>query len=148
MNFVEFCRFWGGVREVPQNHGQRVNGIQTWGGGEDGDSWCCFLATMWLDLFFHCNSPVPRTGSCEEVLQLAIKNKWIVADPQPGDLYVYLNDAGLAHHIGVVTGVAPLTGIAGNTTPDGVGVNGDGVYEHALTVPLPQIRFIRVPGIA
>lgn len=147
MTFLELCRQFDFVREVPQNHGQRVNGIQTWGGGEDGESWCCYMATMWLDLFFKGQSPVPRTGVCENVLTLAMQKGWVVNDPQPGDLYVFLTPAGLAHHIGVVTVTDPLTGIAGNTSKDGTSTDGDGVYEHVLSEPRIYVKFIRVPGI-
>jgi hypothetical protein len=148
VQFVVFCRFWDGVRELAGNHGARVNGIQLWCGCKDGDSWCCCLMTLWLDLFFHCKSPVPRSGSCEDTRQFMRTKGWRVATPQEGDVYFYINAAGLAHHTGVVTAASPLTGIAGNTTEDGVGVNGDGCYEHALTVPLSQMEFYRVPGTA
>jgi hypothetical protein len=148
VSIVEIARLFDFVREAGQNHGARVNGIQVWGGGSDGDSWCCWMATMWLDLFFKGQSPIPRTGSCQQVYALAKQNGWLVDDPRPGDFFVYVNAAGLAHHIGLVTANAPLAGIAGNTSRDGISVNGDGCYEHALTVPRVNIKFIRVPGVS
>jgi len=147
VTFIELCRVWDYVREAGQNHGARVNAIQTFGGGKDGDSWCCWLATLWLDQWFKGKSPIPRTGVVQEVYELAQQRGWLVTDPRPGDLFIYVNAVGHAHHIGVVTASAPLAGIAGNTSQDGKSVNGDGCYEHAIAVPLINVKFIRVPGV-
>lgn len=146
MTLLDIARLFKFVREARANHGLRVNAIQKWSGGVDGDSWCCEFATMVLDLFFQGNAPVERTGSCEDVYELAKRRGWVVGTPQPGDLFVYVTDEDHAHHIGFVTAVAPLTGIAGNTSIDGSSPNGDGVYEHELLVASQHIRFIRVPG--
>ena len=102
---------------------------------------------MWLDLFFKGQSPIPRMGSCEQVYQLAQRNGWLVEVPQVSDFYLYVNAAGLAHHIGLVTDAAPLAGISGNTSRDGQSANGDGCYEHAIAVPRSNVRFFRVPGV-
>ena len=120
------------VREAGQNHGLRVNAIQKWGGGEDGQSWCMWFATMVLDIAFQGEAPIPRQGSCEAVRQLARQNAWIVATPSVGDLVLSINDQGQAHHVGLVTKVDPLMSIAGNTSEDGASSNGDRVAEHVL----------------
>lgn len=146
MTLLDIAHLFKFVREAGANHGLRVNAIQTWSGGDDGDSWCCEFATMVLDLFFQGNAPVERTGSCEQVYELAKRKGWLVATPKPGDLYLYVTDEDHAHHIGFVTAAAPLTGIAGNTSIDGSSPNGDGVYEHELTVAPQHVRFVRVPG--
>jgi len=56
------------VREASiQNTGQRVEAIQKWGGGIKGESWCCYFATMVLDICFQGKSPIPRLGACQDV---------------------------------------------------------------------------------
>ncbi len=125
------------VREaVSQNNGQRVNAIQFWSGGKDalGTSWCCWLCTMVLDLVFQGNSPIPRQGVVADVYALAVKNGWLTNNPQPGDLFVYLDANGHPHHIGfyVQGGVEEPQGLAGNTDATGTSTNGDRVAEHPL----------------
>lgn len=135
------------VREAGQNSGLRVNGIQYWCGGRDDEFWCCYWATMILDIAFKGRCPIKRTGSCEFVHKLARDKGWMVDTPVPGDLCLHLDDSGEAHHIGIVT--EPWNGtyivtIAGNTSKDGKSRNGDGVYEH----PQPKtdhLRFVHYP---
>ncbi len=135
------------VREAQtlgQNRGQRVEAIQRWSGGVPGDSWCAQFATMVLDIAYQGKSPILRTGSCQEIYDLAKKNRWVRAVPSVGDLYLYVNEAGHAHHVGIASGVNPLVGIAGNTSRDGKSSNGDGVYEHEITKPINgEIVFVR-----
>ena len=120
------------VREAGPNHGQRVNAIQTWCGGQDGESWCMYFATMCLDLAYQGNAPVDRQGGCEVVRQAAALHGWLATTPTVGDLVLSLNDQGRAHHVGLVTQVDPLMSIAGNTSADGLSANGDRVAEHAI----------------
>lgn len=128
------ARLFKFVREAGANIGQRVEAIQKWGGGKAGDSYCCFFATMVLDICFQGQSPIPRMGSCQEVYDLCEKNGWLTDTPSIDDLFFYINDAGHVHHIGIVTVVAPaLDGIAGNTSEDGKSSNGTGVFEHGIT---------------
>jgi len=126
--FLWFIRQFHYVREAKeQNTGQRVEGIQRWGGGEKGQSWCCYWATMMLDIWYDGAGPIPRLGLCEDVHDLAKKNGWITDEPEPGDIVLSVTDTGHAHHIGIVTSSDPLKSIAGNTSADGVSSNGDGV---------------------
>lgn len=125
------------VREaVSQNNGQRVNAIQMWSGGKDAlaTSWCCWFATMCLDLAFQGKSPIERQGVVADVYALAVQNNWLTNDPQSGDLFVYLDASGHPHHIGfyVQGGVDAPQGIAGNTDESGTSTNGDRVAEHPL----------------
>jgi hypothetical protein len=143
---IEVARQLLFVREAGENRGLRVEAIQHYSRGQFGDSWCCEFATMVLDICYQGDAPIPRMGACEDVHQLAIKQGWIVTDPAPGDLFLYVTDAGHAHHIGFVTQATPLTGIAGNTSEDGVSSNGDGVHEHALNVAPNHIVFVRLPA--
>ena len=121
------------VREVPDNRGLRVEAIQHWSGGQFGDSWCCEFATLVLDVAFQGASPIPRLQACQDILDLSNKNGWTTDTPSEGDLFLYVNDAGHAHHVGLVTATDTLTGIAGNTSADGTSTNGDRVAEHAIS---------------
>jgi hypothetical protein len=134
------------VREVGgANVGAWVTFFQRWCGGTPGDSWCCDFASLVEDVAYEGKAPTKRTGSCQEKLDDARKKGYVVQAPAIDDLYFYVNDAGHAHHIGIVSNVSPLSGIAGNTSSDGVSSNGDGVYEHALNVSAPHIIFVRLP---
>lgn len=141
MRLLDICRLFLHVREAGANKGLRVNGIQTWSGGASGDSWCCEMATMWLDLYFQGASPIPRLQACQSVYTLAKQQGWLTSAPSVGDLFLYVDANDHAHHIGIVTSVSPLTGIAGNTSSDGKSSNGDGVYEHAISAHV----FVRYP---
>lgn len=134
------------VREIANNpnHGQRVEAIQRWGGGKPGDSWCAYFATMVLDICYQGNSPIPRTGSCQEIYDLAKSQHMITTNPMPGDLFLYVDENDHAHHVGFVTTVYPrLNGIAGNTSKDGKSSNGDGVYEHEISSDVIFVDYTR-----
>lgn len=130
---VLVARILSFVREAQiQNTGQRVEAIQHWCGSVKGDSWCADFVTMVLDIAYQGKSPIPRCGSCQEIYELAQQRGWVTNKPVINDLFLYVNENNHAHHVGIVTGVAPLCGIAGNTSPDGKSTNGTGVYEHEI----------------
>lgn len=142
--FLWFLRRFDYVREAKeQNTGQRVEGIQRWGGGAKGQSWCCYWATMMLDVWYQGSAPIPRLGACEDVHQLARSNGWLTDEPEVGDIVLTVNDADHAHHIGILTAMEPLTAIAGNTSADGKSSNGNGVYEN--TISMTNKRFVKYP---
>lgn len=145
MTLLEIARLFRFVHEAEPNKGQRVEAIQTWSGGASarGTSWCAWFVTMVFDLYYQGASLLPRMGSTEGIHQLAIKRGWIVTDPQPEDLVISVNAAGVAHHIGIVTLTEPLTSIAGNTSKDGSSSNGDQVAEHPIE-PARKV-FVRIP---
>ena len=133
---IRIARLFLYVREaqsIGQNRGLRVEAIQHWAGGAFGDSWCAEFVWIVLDIFFAGHPPFDRMQSCEAIRAMAQDRGWITSTPSIGDLFLYINAAGRAHHAGFVTALAPLTGIAGNTSPDGSSPNGDGVYEHAIS---------------
>lgn len=142
---VEVARLFRYLREAGANAGRRVEAVQHWCGGEKGESWCCHMATLWLDVFFQGESPVPRGGLCQDVLDLARAKGWLVDAPRPGDLVISVNAEGHAHHIAVCTIASPLTAIAGNTSEDGKSSNGDRVAEHEVS-PSGKV-YVRVPGV-
>lgn len=151
LNAVDIARLFLFVHEAQQlgqNRGTRVEAIQHWSNGQTGDSWCCEFATMVLDLLFQGKAPISRGGSCQDVYEQALSQGWVTETPYPGDLFLYVNLADHAHHIGFVTGTDPLTGIAGNTSADGRSSNGDGVYEHPITpVAMGKIVYVGYPRV-
>lgn len=142
---LEVARQFLFVREAGQNKGQRVNGIQQWCADDhgEGQSWCCYFATMVLDICFQGQSPIPRLGACQDVYTLAKKNGWITALPIPGDIVLSVDANDHAHHIGILTKVSPLTTIAGNTDETGTSSNGDRVAEHPIN-PAGKV-FVKYP---
>lgn len=156
---AEIARLFAHVKEAAkQNTGARVEAIQRWGGGKAGDSWCCFWATMILDLKFGGASPIPRLGACDDVFKLAKAAGWLRDTPQVDDLVLHMKDPdgpsgpeGFtdAHHIAIVTDVdaGSYTAIGGNTSDDGTSDNGERVAERpfAFTGPNPRRVFVRYP---
>ncbi len=140
---IRIARLFAFVREASPNRGLRVEAIQRWSGGQSGDSWCCEFATMVLDIAYAGHPPLARSGSCQYVLDYA-RSLGLPQPlaPQPGDLYFYVDASGHAHHVGIVTSASPLTGIAGNTSPDGMSVNGTGVFEHVIRVAASSMVFV------
>lgn len=135
------------VRETDgANRGSWVNFLQRFCDGVEGDSWCADLESVVEDIAYKGHPKTPRSGSCQVKLEYCMKKEWVVAEPQVDDLYFFVNADGHAHHIGVVTAPYPkLAGIAGNTSALGISSNGDGCYEHALTLPRAHIVFVRLP---
>lgn len=144
---VEIARLFLFVRELAGNTGARVAGIQAWGGGKPGDAWCAFWITMVLDLAFGGDAPIRRTGSCDDILNLAKERGWLSDTPHVGDLYLYLKTPDDAIHVGLVTDVdaTGYTGISGNTSEDGLSHNGDRVAERRLTLRPGKTVFVRYP---
>lgn len=140
MTVLDLARKFRFVRELAGNKGQRVEALQRWCGGTAGDSWCAAYATMVLDVYYEGKSPVPRTMSCDVILETARQSGMLTDLPLPGDLYLRLRTKHDAHHVGFVTDVSQwaragvLGTLSGNTSNDGTSSNGDGVYEHAITV--------------
>jgi hypothetical protein len=132
------ARRWSFVREVGgPNRGFWVEWIQRFTANAPGDSWCASFVSMILAIAFRgkSQSPVVTTAVCEEIHGEAKANGWLTTTPKRGDLYLYLDEHGHAHHVGIVTEPDPLHGIAGNTSEDGTSVNGDRVAEHAIAAP-------------
>ena len=133
------------VREVlGQNRGAWVGFIQRFTGNEAGDSWCASFVSLVLDIAYDGKPPLRRTASADAMYRECRNKGFIMNNPLPDCLFFYLNADGIAHHVGIVTATAPLAGIAGNTSPDGLSANGDGVYEHILNAT--SIAFAALPA--
>jgi hypothetical protein len=127
------ARYFLFVRETEgPNRGAFVEFFQRFAGGVPGDSWCCDFLSLVLDVAYHGHSPLLRSGACQVLLDAARKAGLVVATPEVDTLYFFVTAEGHAHHVGIVTGVEPLTGIAGNTSEDGTSSNGTGVFEHVI----------------
>jgi hypothetical protein len=134
------------VREAAQqNTGQKVEAIQKWCGGQKGESWCCYFATMVLDICFQGGSPIPRLGACQDVYDLAKKNGWLTDKPLKDDIYLYVDANDHAYHIGIVTVDGGTPGIAGNTSEDGTSSNGDRVAEHGISINHKVVKYVHYP---
>jgi hypothetical protein len=144
---IEIARQFLYVREAAgkPNRGVRVEAIQHWSGGQGGDSWCCEFWWMCNDIANQGNFVLPRVQACQDVYDYGKKNKLVVSVPQVGDTFLYVNDADHAHHIGFVTALTILSGIAGNTSADGTSDNGDRVAEHGLILNTKHLKFVRFP---
>lgn len=126
------------VREEGPNRGARVEAIQHWALGSFGDSWCDeFGVGFDLDVCFKGHSPFPRTteinASTKSALAYAKEKGWVTVNPQVDDLCFFVLPDGTPHHVAIVSGLTPLTIIAGNTSADGMSANGDRVAEHTTT---------------
>lgn len=138
------ARHFDFVRETEgPNKGFWVNLFQRFTGNGDGDSWCASFVCFCMDICFRGASPLHKSGAAHELYAQCKAKGWIVAMPAPDDLFFYVNADDHAHHVGVVTQIAPLSGFAGNTSEDGKSDNGTGAYEHALNPA--SCRFARVP---
>jgi hypothetical protein len=108
-------------------------------------SWCCAFISFCLDVAYMGKSPLRKSGLCQDLYVECQRSGFIVANPAVDDLYFFLDEHGVAHHIGVVTAAAPLAGFAGNTSEDGLSTNGTGAFNHELKYPRERIRFARLP---
>ena len=134
------------VRETEgPNHGAWVEFFQRFCHVAPGDSWCADVLCVILDIAYHGRSPLPRSGSTILLLAAAVRAGSVITTPAVDDLFFYVNGSGTPHHVGIVTGIAPLTGSAGNTSVDGTSDNGTGMYEHAISSA--RTVFVRLPWL-
>lgn len=137
------ARHFAFVRETQgPNRGAWVSFFQRFCGGKDGDNWCAQFVSVVLDIAYYGKSPLARTGSTSAMLDHATVKGFVVLSPRIDDLYFFVRADGTPHHVGIVTDLAPLTGIAGNTSEDGLSSNGTGVFEHAIQTK--GVVFVRV----
>lgn len=139
---VTIARQFAFVREtLGPNRGVFVEAIQRITDNHAGESWCCSFVSFVLWVCYQGAAPLPRTGSCD--VAWAVAKDYETQVPAPGDVFFRVRN-GDATHVGIVTGIDPLTAIAGNTSADGRSSNGTGVFEHPLE-RTAEIRFVRLP---
>lgn len=134
------------IRETQgPNRGAWVQALQRFCAGQPGDSWCADFVSFCLDVAYFGKSPVRRSGSTQVILADAKRAGYLVnGAAMVDDLFFFVRPDGTPHHVGIVTGTSPLTGLAGNTSTDGVSSNGVGVFEHPI-VNLAAVVFVRLP---
>ena len=123
------------LREAGPNSGLRVNGVQRWCDGHDGEPWCLYFATMVLDIAYEGQCAVKRMGSCEALHKIAFQKGWVTTTPGVADLALRVSNTGWAHHAYLLTDVSRpdvLGTISGNTSEDGLSSEGTGVFEHEV----------------
>jgi hypothetical protein len=133
------------VRETEgQNSGKWVGFFQRYSGGQDGDAWCSDFISFVMDVDERGATTYPRTGSTKQLLAAARHKGLVIDAPEIGCLFFYVYETTREpHHVGIVTSVDPLIGLAGNTSQSGVSSEGTGVFEHAISTT--NTVFARVP---
>jgi len=117
------------IREAGANRGRFVESIIRYAGGEPGEPWCASFV-------FYCGRkmlgdawPLPKTRSCDVLLQHAREKEMVVPLPASGDLFLVMRSAADAVHVGFVDDVLPggrFGTVEGNSNDRGVR-DGDGV---------------------
>lgn len=135
----------GWVKEASgQNDGAWVESIQRITGNRRGDPWCASFVAWVLDIAFQGKNPLPRSGSCDVLLEAARSRKWLQADPEVGDVFLIMRTKTDAVHTGIVTAVSPtaVRTIEGNTNAAGAR-DGWGVFVRERN--RKGLAFIRIP---
>lgn len=144
-SLTAIARRFAFVRETQgPNVGFWVSKFQRETDNTDGQSWCASFVSFILDVAYKGDSPLKRSGSTQVMLADAKNKHFVTKDPFVDCLFFYVNAVGVPHHIGIVTGINPLIGIAGNTSEDGKSSNGTGVFEHVISES--NIVFVRLPN--
>ena len=127
------------------NRGRWVAWLQEFCHGRPGDPWCCDFESFVEHVAYHGHPPTKRTGACQEKLDDCRRLNFMISAPTIGCLVFTLTASGHAIHIGIVTDLHPLTAIAGNTSEDGLSINGDGVHTHPVRTHPSRLAFAQLP---
>jgi hypothetical protein len=139
------ARHFAFVREtLGPNRGHWVAFFQRFCRGQEGESWCADFVSVVLDVAYMGKPPLAPTGSTKAMLSQATVKGYGVTVPRVDDLYFFVRADSTPHHVGIVTDTFPLSGIAGNTSEDGLSSDGVGVFEHAISSG-PRTVFVRLP---
>jgi hypothetical protein len=124
------------VREASQNTGRFVDAIIRSAGGTPPEAWCASTLYYVGSHLLGPRWPLPKTRSCDVLLEFARTRFVLRPDPAPGYVFLCLRSDTDAYHTGFVETLAPTFGsrafntLEGNSNDDG-SANGDGFY--ALT---------------
>ncbi len=119
-----------GIEEITSNSSPYLDSVLRAAGASPGDPWCAAAVRQW---YADAGAMVPVHGAaaCESWRQWA-RAIGTLHDPRdyqpvPGDMVLYADTHGVAHHCGVVVRVAAAgpRGVEGNTSF--AGFNRDGV---------------------
>lgn len=137
--------FVGWVKEATgANDGPWVEAIQRITGNRRGDPWCASFVAMICDIAFQGKNPLPRTASCDVLLEAARTRGWLQDEPIAGDVFLVMRTKTDAVHTGIVTAVGQLAvkTIEGNTNSGG---SRDGWGVFARERNRKGLVFIRIP---
>jgi len=142
---IAIARRWLFVRETEgPNLGKWVEFFQRFCDNQPGDPWCASFISTVMNVDEKGATTYPRTGSTAQLLGAARHKGLVIDTPEIGCLFFYVYETTREpHHVGLVTGLSPLIGLAGNTSEDGKNSEGTGVFEHAISST--NIVFARVP---
>ena len=139
-------QFVGWVKETTRaNDGPWVEAIQRVTGNKKGDAWCASFVAFVLDISYRGANPLPRTASCDALLEYAKAKGLLTTAPRAGDVFLVMKTPTDAHHTGFCTGPAVagrVPTIEGNTNTDG---SRDGWGVFARTRAVAALQFIRLP---
>lgn len=145
---IRIARGEVGTQEDPlgSNTGPRVNEYIRSVGLKPPVFWCaCFLywcvdhAANELGV----TNPLPRTGSCDAILEWARRGGHLCNDPQPGDFFLHMASENDATHIGMVVkdNGSTIETIEGNSNAGG---SNNGIEVAARPArPKAKLKFVR-----
>lgn len=119
-----------GIEEVGgANRGRAVERIQKRTGNRAGDAWCASYVADVGSAMLREQWPLPRTASCDHLLEHARKRGMLSPQPLPGAVFLVMKTPTDAIHTGFVTELLEdgFATIEGNTNPAG-GREGYGVF--------------------
>lgn len=139
--------FVGWVKEATGlNDGRWVEAILRLVGQTKGAPWCAGFVCLVLDIAYQGRNPLPKTASCDVLLEFARKKGWLVEAPEVGDVFLLMRTKTDAVHTGIVTATkeGAIKTVEGNTNAGG-SRDGWGVFaRERLTKGL---LFIRIPDV-
>lgn len=120
------------VREAGNNRGRFVEAIIRFAGGVPGEPWCASFVYYVGRKMLGEAWPLPKTRSCDILLEHARKAQVLRDDPQVGRLFLVMKNDHDATHVGFVSELLPggrFTTVEGNSNDRGVR-DGDGVVSN------------------
>lgn len=135
------------VRELEGNRGRFIEAMQFFTGGRAGDPWCADLVYyVGAHVLGSVRWPLPRTGSCDEVLRFARARGILRERPARGHVFLVLKSETDAVHAGFVDGVfddASWRSREGNSNELGAR-EGIGVYANTRGTSVDTRRYVFV----
>src|SRR5688572_27790849 len=95
------------VREATQNAGRFVEAIIRAGGGTQPEPWCASTIYYVGSHMLGPKWPLPKTRSCDVLLEFARARFVLRPDPAPGYVFLCLRSDVDAYHTGFVETLAP-----------------------------------------
>lgn len=137
------------VREAAPNRGRFVDTIIEFAGGTPPEPWCASFIYYCGRIALGSNWPLPKTRSCDVLLEYAIKKNLIapLTVPSRGDLFLVMKSPTDAIHVGFVEtlradqGTLAFQTLEGNTNTDGSS-NGIGVFRNVRNKIAGRTKYV------